>query len=96
MSTLPPSMRRTPAKAPVSSVKMATTKTAKAKTTTTMKASATDGVSKTKTQMHRRSRSGTWIPPPSAASTYTGMDSTAHICLHIPPFQKAQSINTFE
>ncbi|OAA78204.1 transcriptional regulatory protein pro1 [Akanthomyces lecanii RCEF 1005] len=50
-------MRRTPAKAPVSSVKMATTKTAKAKTTT-MKASVTDGVSKTKTQMHRRSRSG--------------------------------------
>ncbi|KAJ6789005.1 hypothetical protein PWT90_06698 [Aphanocladium album] len=35
---------------------MASTKASKAKTT--MKASATDGVSKTKTQMHRRSRSG--------------------------------------
>ncbi|TQW10496.1 hypothetical protein V2A60_005267 [Cordyceps javanica] len=56
MSTLPPGMRRTPANASINSVKMATAKSAKSKTT--MKASDTDGVSKTKTQMHRRSRSG--------------------------------------
>lgn len=49
-------MRRTPANALVSSVKMASTKTAKCKTA--MKTSDTDGISKTKTQMHRRSRSG--------------------------------------
>ncbi|KGQ12639.1 Transcriptional regulatory protein pro-1 [Beauveria bassiana D1-5] len=49
-------MRRVPANAPVTSVKMASAKMGKSKTT--MKASATDGVSKTKSQMHRRSRSG--------------------------------------
>ncbi|KAJ2975095.1 hypothetical protein NQ176_g5710 [Zarea fungicola] len=55
MSTLPPSMRRTSAKVPASSVKMTTTKTAKVKTTA--KTTEDDG-GKTKTQMHRRSRSG--------------------------------------
>lgn len=56
MTTLPPKIRKSSAKAPGSTVKMAATKTAKPKTVSVSKAS--NGTAKEKSQMHRRSRTG--------------------------------------
>lgn len=77
MSTLPPKIRKSSVKAPVSTVKMAATKNSKPKAVS----KANNGVSKSKSQMHRRSRTGTLlIHCVARQTTYTGRFLTsAHL-----------------